>query len=141
MRLGHVGLNVTDLERSTHFYTRVFQLSVAQRGRTYAYLASGDDVVITLWEQATGSFSASSPGLHHHAFQVQSFDDVEQVELRLRAMNVQILHDGVVAHGAAEQSGGLFFADPDGIRLEVFCAEGAGDRGAPYGEEPTCGFF
>jgi len=141
MRLGHVGLNVTDVERSTHFYTQVFQLSVTHRGRKYVYLASGDDVVLTLWEQSTGSFSGSSPGLHHLAFQVPSFDEVEQVERRLRAMNVQILHDGVAAHGEAEQSGGLFFVDPDGVRLEVFCSEGAGDRGAPYGEEPTCGFF
>jgi hypothetical protein len=39
--------------------------------------------------------------------------------------------------GAA--SGGIFFFDPDGIRLEIFTPTGADV--APSGTAPTCGFF
>ncbi|MDT7621581.1 MAG: lactoylglutathione lyase, partial [Pseudonocardiales bacterium] len=39
-------------------------------------------------------------------------------------------------------SGGVFFTDPDGIRLEVYTPSGlAGKDAAPVGEAPTCGFF
>lgn len=50
----------------------------------------------------------------------------------------RIFHGEVVAHREGADSGGVFFADPDGIRLEVF----APDAGAgPFGSAPTCGFF
>ncbi len=50
-------------------------------------------------------------------------------------------HDGVVAHGEGASSGGIFFTDPDGIRLEVYAPRGAEAEPAPTGESPTCGFF
>ena len=34
-------------------------------------------------------------------------------------------HDGVVPHGEGASSGGIFFEDPDGIRLEIYTATGA----------------
>jgi predicted pyridoxine 5'-phosphate oxidase superfamily flavin-nucleotide-binding protein len=41
--------------------------------------------------------------------------------------------------GAA--SGGIFFFDPDGIRLEIFTPTGADVAPAPSGTAPTCGSF
>ncbi|MFJ5995167.1 hypothetical protein [Streptomyces sp. NPDC092370] len=38
-------------------------------------------------------------------------------------------------------SGGIFFFDPDGIRLEIFTPTGADVAPAPSGTAPTCGFF
>lgn len=38
-------------------------------------------------------------------------------------------------------SGGLFFEDPDGIRLEIFAPRGVAGAPAPHADGPTCGFF
>ena len=58
-----------------------------------------------------------------------------------RELGAPVFHDGLVAHREGAASGGLFFADPDGTRLEVFAPSGAQDSPAPSGAEPTCGFF
>jgi hypothetical protein len=52
-----------------------------------------------------------------------------------------IYHGGIVPHREGADSGGLFFQDPDGIRLEIFAPAGAGRTPAPHGDGPTCGFF
>lgn len=137
---GHVGLNVTDLDRSVGFYTRVFGWSVRGRGDGYAFLGDDARLIVTLWQQADGAFSAQAPGLHHLSFEVESVEDVEATEARVRDAGLRLYHDGIVPHSEGAASGGIFFEDPDGVRLEVFT--GAGVHGeAPAGAAPTCGFF
>jgi lactoylglutathione lyase len=142
---GHVGLNVSDLERSKRFYQSVFGFELAGESkdgeRAYAFLAQRGTVVLTLWKQSDGTFATERPGLHHLSFQVGSVEDVRAAERRLRDVGGRILHGGVVPHVEGSDSGGLFFEDPDGIRLEISVAAGAGGSPAPYGEAPTCGFF
>ncbi|MBE2315826.1 VOC family protein [Solirubrobacter sp. CPCC 204708] len=137
---GHVGLNVTDLDRSVGFYRRVFGWTERGRGDGYAFLGDDARLIVTLWQQSAGEFSAAAPGLHHLSFQVDSVEDVQAVEARVREAGLHLYHDGIVPHAEGASSGGIFFEDPDGIRLEVFT--GAGVHGeAPAGEAPTCGFF
>ncbi len=59
----------------------------------------------------------------------------------MRELGAPVFHDGVVAHREGADSGGLFFADPDGIRLEIYAPSGVAGSPAPSGEAPTCGFF
>ncbi|WP_336081677.1 VOC family protein [Nocardia sp. SSK8] len=142
---GHVGLNVTDLERSVDFYRRGLgfeQLGGGVDGaRRWAFLGTGGALVLTLWQQSSGEFSTGTPGLHHLAFQVADLDAVRAAESALRALGAEFFHEGVVAHGEGASSGGVFFADPDGIRLEVYAPAGAEAAPAPAGAAPTCGFF
>ena len=56
-------------------------------------------------------------------------------------MNVPFIYDGIVPHAEGTQSGGIFFEDPDGIRLEIYAPSGAGDRQPPSPGAPSCGFF
>ncbi|WP_159838198.1 VOC family protein [Nocardia sp. CY41] len=142
---GHVGLNVSDLDRSVDFYRRALgfeQLAAsADDQRRWAFLGADGKLVVTLWEQSDGAFSTDTPGLHHLSFQVDSIDQVRAVERVLRELSVAFAHDGVVAHGEGVASGGIFFSDPDGIRLEVYAPSGAETAPAPSGAAPTCGFF
>jgi catechol 2,3-dioxygenase-like lactoylglutathione lyase family enzyme len=144
-RTGHIGINVTDLERSRAFYADVFGLEVLggskESPQKFAFLGDESGLVLTLWEQAEGRFAPRTPGLHHLSFQAPSIDAVRELLGRLKARKVEIFHDGVVAHSEAADSGGVFFADPDGVRLEVFAPTGAKGSPAPSGEAPTCGFF
>ncbi|MGV9381669.1 VOC family protein [Nonomuraea sp. NPDC003707] len=142
---GHVGLNVTDLDKSKEFYTRVFGFTVAgesqEDGRRYAFLTQDGTLVLTLWQQSEGRFEAGRPGLHHLSFQVADLDAVRRAETVIREIGATLFHDGVVPHREGASSGGVFFADPDGIRLEIFAPDAAGDRPAPSSDAPTCGFF
>ena len=83
---GHVGLNVADLDRSIDFYARIFGWDLQGRGDGYAFLGDDDRLVLTLWNQSSGSFATDQPGLHHLSFQVDSIDEVEQAETRVREL-------------------------------------------------------
>jgi lactoylglutathione lyase len=145
LQAGHVGLNVTDLNRSAQFYRDIFDFNVIgeshEPGREYSFLGRGDQLFLTLWKQSEGSFQRDLPGLHHLSFQVDSVAEVRQVEGRLRKRNAKIYHDGIASHGEGQSSGGIYFEDPDGIRLEVFAPEGVDKVAAPTLGAPTCGFF
>jgi lactoylglutathione lyase len=142
---GHVGLNVSDLDRSSAFYQRVFGLDVLresrQEGRRFAFLAKDGTLVLTLWQQAEGRYESDRPGLHHLSFQVEDIEQVRAAERTLRELGATFAYEGIVAHAEGADSGGIFFADPDGIRLEIFAASGVGDGTAPVADAPTCGFF
>lgn len=142
---GHVGLNVTDLTRSIAFYQKVLDLTVfAERdtdGRRYAMLGRGDKLMLTLWQQSEGAFATDRPGLHHLSFEVADRAAVEHAEAILRDLGANLVHDGIVRHGEHGTSGGVFFTDPDGVRLEIYAPEVGADAPAPSAGAPTCGFF
>jgi catechol-2,3-dioxygenase len=145
LQTGHVGLNVTDLDRSLPFYQRVFGFEVQAEGketdRRWAFLGRDGKLVLTLWQQSDTAFATRSAGLHHLSFQVETIDEVKSAEQVLRELGAEFAHDGVVPHGEGVSSGGIFFTDPDGTRLEIYAPTGADTAPAPSGDAPTCGFF
>lgn len=142
---GHIGLNVTDLRRSIDFYQRVFGFDVLSEShdgaRSFAFLGRDGALLVTLWQQSEGTFRGTAPGLHHLSFQVDSMDDVRAAETALRELSAEFVYDGVVPHAEGAASGGIFFSDPDGIRLEIYAPTGAAGAPSPAGAAPTCGFF
>ncbi|MCI0607409.1 VOC family protein [bacterium] len=144
---GHIGLNVTDLDRSKKFYRDVFGFEILREsredGRRFAFLGIGSRTVLTLWQQSQSPerFEKEKPGLHHLSFQVDSIEEVKVIERKLREMQVLFLYDGIVAHLEGSKSGGVFFHDPDGIRLEIFSPTGADSHPAARPDAPSCGFF
>ncbi|MFC0600954.1 VOC family protein [Streptomyces palmae] len=145
LRTGHVGLNVTDLDRAIGFYTPVFGFEVIGKGveedRRYAFLGRDGKLVLTLWQQATGGFDGTRAGLHHLSFEVDTLEEVRAAEDRLRELGAEFAYDGVVAHREGAASGGIFFTDPDGTRLEIYAPTGVEGAPAPAEAAPTCGFF
>ena len=145
LQTGHVGLNVSDLDRSKKFYEDVFGFALVgesrEEGRRFVFLSQGDKLVLTLWQQAEGRFGRRHPGLHHLSFQVASIQEVREAAQKLKALNAPLIYDGIVPHAEGAQSGGLYFEDPDGIRLEIYAPTGAGDHAAPTPGAPSCGFF
>ena len=145
LQTGHVGLNVTDLGRSKAFYREVFgfeaMLESAEEGRRFVFLGDGEKLILTLWEQSEGSFGTGRPGLHHLSFEVPSVDEVRAYEEKLGAVGADFLYEGVVPHAEGAPSGGIFFRDPDGIRLEIYAPTGAEAEAVPVEGAPACGFF
>jgi lactoylglutathione lyase len=144
-RTGHLGLNVTDLDRSIGFYERAIGLEVLNRSpdgeRGYAFLGRDGNLLLTLWQQCSGRFSRTLPGMHHLSFQVADIASLHRAEATLRELGVPFHYDGVVRHREGDESAGIFFEDPDGIRLEIYAPRGAGDEPAPAHSAPACGFF
>ncbi|MFH9197184.1 VOC family protein [Streptomyces anulatus] len=145
LQTGHIGLNVTDLDRSLAFYREVFDFEVLAEGkeedRRWAFLGRGPRLLVALWQQSEGTFSTTLPGLHHLSFQVDTVEEVRATEDVLRTLGAEFTYDGVVPHGESGNSGGIFFSDPDGIRLEIYAPTGADPADAPTPGAPTCGFF
>ncbi|MDX3377028.1 VOC family protein [Streptomyces sp. ME02-6991-2A] len=145
LQTGHIGLNVTDLDRSIAFYREVFDFEVLGEGkdgdRRWAFLGRDSRLVVTLWQQSEGTFAPALPGLHHLSFQVDTVEEVRATEEVLRSLGATFAYDGVVPHGETGTSGGIFFSDPDGIRLEIYAPTGADPSDAPTSGAPTCGFF
>lgn len=63
------------------------------------------------------------------------------MQATLERLSAEFAYDGVVPHGEGMASGGIYFSDPDGVRLEVYAPSGADSAPAPSGAAPTCGFF
>jgi lactoylglutathione lyase len=142
---GHVGLSVTDLNRSLAFYQEVLGLEVihssAEAGRHFAFLGAGGRLLLTLWQQSTEPFEPRGAGAHHIAFQVPTLEAVQAAEGRLRARGITPNYDGIVPHRENAESAALYFTDPDGIRLEIYSPTGAAGLAAPVAGAPSCGFF
>jgi len=145
MSPGHIGLNVTDIDRSIAFYQEVFGFELSGRGgegiKAYALLGYGDQLVVTLWQQAAKDFGPDTAGLHHLAFAVESLEDVRAAEVRVRGTGAELAYDGIAVDMEGADSGGIFFFDPDGARLEIRTGRGVAGHPAPTADGPTCGFF
>jgi lactoylglutathione lyase len=143
--IGHVGLNVTNLVRSVDFYRAVFGFDLLAEGtvdgRRYAFVGHGETITLTLWQQSDGVFQTAQPGLHHVAFTVPAVQDLEAALDRLRQLDVPLIYDDIIAHRPGAASGGIFFTDPDGIRVEICTSEGLETHPARDDGTPSCGFF
>ena len=141
MQMGHVGLNVSNRVRSKKFYLGLLGFEIKAESEKFILLGRGPQILLTLWQQATGKYAPAEAGLHHLSFMVDDMADVRAAEGKLKAQGVEFQYDGVVPHLEGAASGGIFFRDPDGIRLEIFAPTGAKGLPAPHHDAPSCGFF
>ncbi len=122
--LAHVAVTVTDLERSTAWYSRLFGadpvLDEDEQGGTFhhtVWLVGADQLFGIHLHVSPGdaAFDAASPGLDHVAFACADRAELEEWAGKLDGLG--IAHGGVVD---APYGSGLSFRDPDGIALELF---------------------
>jgi catechol 2,3-dioxygenase len=119
--IGHVVLNVTDVERSTKFYRDVvgFQVARYRPDGTGAFLTCG--VVhhnLALFKAPEGArpMQKGQIGLNHFAFKVESYKALQEAYQRLVQAGAVIDH--IVDHGMTRS---VYFLDPDGIMMELYC--------------------
>jgi len=119
--IGHLVLNVSDVARSTAFYRDVVGFQVARYGPdgNRNFLTCG--VMhhnLALFKAPPGARPREKGqiGLNHFAFKVENYQALQEAHQRLIAADAVIDH--VVDHGMTLS---VYFLDPDGIMMELFC--------------------
>jgi lactoylglutathione lyase len=123
-KVEHIGINVSDMERSLAFYTQVLGLPL--RGRVklgekteLAFVSLGDAEIELVWKQGAELEHAREGIVNHLAFTV---DDVGAVLAHLRGHGVKLLNEEPVVLGALGARV-AFFHGPDGEKLELFAKD------------------
>lgn len=135
----HIGLTVTDLQRSKAFYQELFGWKEvgADPKLGYVFLADGKNFV-TFWQESERPYTKANAGLHHFALSVGSVDELTQAEQILRKKGVRIHYNRIVPLHDGAHEAELYFYDPDGIRVELFSPTGGTGREAPMSHGPSC---
>ncbi len=119
-KLGHVVLKVRDAGKSRDFYTQTLGLKVAHEDleQGTVFLSFGTEHHdLALFQLATGNPpEATQPGLHHMAWQLGSFDELQAAYRELKAVGVAV--ESTVEHNVTRS---VYFRDPDGNRVELYC--------------------
>lgn len=118
IRLGHVQLRVRDLERSRRFYEGLLGLPVREAGRGVAFLGWGPGHH-QLALHAVGQDAEPGPrggaGLSHVAFEIEDRNALLRMYRTLAATGLRV---SAVDLGV---SWSLYFHDPDGNEVEIYC--------------------
>ena len=122
-RLGHVVIQVRDLERSKRFYTEIFNFRVSDDATAGGVFltAIGDHHTIGLFPSDGENAEIPPKGavrLHHFALQVESMEELFEIRAYLKERGVPIVWEGRRAQGGHTS---VEFLDPDGYHLELFC--------------------
>lgn len=112
--LGHSELLVTDIERSTRFFTELFGLSIAARDESRVYLRAWQD-----WEHHTLVLTESTESaLGHIAWRVESASALDDAQAKLDALGIAtrwVNGGSELGHGDA-----LRFSTPGGLPYELY---------------------
>jgi catechol 2,3-dioxygenase-like lactoylglutathione lyase family enzyme len=123
--LHHLDLTVSDLPRAKLFWTPLMKhlgYRVAEDTPQDLAFATDDDQATALVLHPARSTSALrahdryGPGLHHLAFRAASREEVDKLHALLRRMNATVLDPPAVYYPPDYYA--VFFADPDGMKLE-----------------------
>ena len=135
--LSHIDLSVSEPDEAIPFYGAFFEALGYARFESDLPGFGGDRPSRAAWfiEYPGGGFfgvevrpaegpnrarphDRYAPGLHHMAFHVESRDAVDRVHAALRAAGIAAL-DAPADYPYSKGYYAAFYADPDGVKLEV----------------------
>jgi len=121
-KLGHVVVQVSDVERSLAFYTQILGFQVSDvypeemQPGGFAFLrCNADHHCLAL--VGAGPGNSKQRELHHMAFEVATLEEVFAARDRLRAHNIPLSFDGRRRAGCQIS---VEFNDPDGHSVEIY---------------------
>jgi catechol 2,3-dioxygenase-like lactoylglutathione lyase family enzyme len=122
-KLGHVVYTVSDIERSTKFYTEILNFRVSdvnERGMVFL-TTCGDHHTIALASAEDGA-NARQPEkgglrLSHFAMEVETLEELFEIRAYLKEKGVPIIFEGRKGAGG---NTGVEFHDPDGYTIELY---------------------
>ena len=144
--ISHIALTVGNLERSTAFYNKVFEFigfkavevpestQQAMKTQLKAWVGPGYSISIrpSKGEFARRPHDRNAPGFNHLAFHANDRSDVEKLYELLKEIGATVL-DPPAEYPYSPGYFAVYFADPDGLKVEFAYAPGY-DR---YRAEPN----
>ena len=120
VRIGHVHLKVSDLERALDFYCGVLGFELMERhGDEAAFVSAGGyhhHLGLNTWESAGGKPPPrGTTGLYHFAIVYPTRAELAEALRRLQAAGIAL--DGASDHGVSEA---LYLRDPDENGIELY---------------------
>jgi catechol 2,3-dioxygenase-like lactoylglutathione lyase family enzyme len=124
LAVDHIDLTVNDLARAIVFYERVLPALGMRRVAHESYVAWGNaHLNIGLREASTAQrgarFERTRVGLHHLALKVRSRADVDRFHAFLVRSGLTVLDPPAEYPEYGPGYYAVFFADPDGLKLEL----------------------
>jgi catechol 2,3-dioxygenase-like lactoylglutathione lyase family enzyme len=119
--IAHITLPVSDLEKSTKFYTEIVGLELVKTaGRKLVFLRSGKDSVVLAKtdDPPKPMVPGASTDEVHQAFIVESREFDQSVDF-LKSKGVTVFTEEERGQGAVFQGRSCYFYDPDGNVLEI----------------------
>jgi catechol 2,3-dioxygenase len=119
MKIGHLRFKVKDLDTSIAFYTGHLKMTLTERVRDeYAFLGCSDAHHEIALMKVSGKGPTPSPestGFEHLAFEVPDKKSFAEAFTSLSRSGVALkpIDNGI--------SWAMYFADPDGNQVELFC--------------------
>ncbi len=123
--LDHLGVKVTDLDRSIKFYTELFGFELVDRRMLgsgdveAAGLKVGDSLIFLLYKPQFGPHSPEGPGGVDHFCLTFNQDNFDSILARMKKLNVRMIGDLSNRTGATGRSPSQYILDPDNNQIEV----------------------
>ena len=126
----HIVLTVSDVKKSTDFYSRISDWQIREQAEDYTEFVPSDDPGGRKFLFVIGKsrdypvsgnvFDRNRIGLDHFAFLVETEEELQAIEQRLRAEDIE-MEDGGITN---DDFGGtaIFCYDPDGMKVEFHLA-------------------
>lgn len=114
----HVGLSVSDLDRSRRFYETLLGAAPTKERPGYIKFETTDPSVNLTLNEASRRASRGSPATHY-GIQVRSSEEVQSATARFRSAGLQTtVEEGTTCCYAVQDK--VWVTDPDGNAWEVF---------------------
>src|SRR6266536_3251786 len=122
-KIGHVVLNVSDIERSTKFWTEIMGFKFSDRneiGLVFFRNATDHHTVALLQAKEKNELrKRGQVGFDHMALEVATVSELFKIRDFLRSKGVEIFYEGRRGPGG---NPGVEFYDPDGYKIEIYAA-------------------
>ncbi|MGH7823788.1 MAG: VOC family protein [Candidatus Binatia bacterium] len=122
-KIGHIVFNVSDIERSSKFWTEIMGFKFSDRNeRGMVFFRSGTDhhtIALAPADDREQMPKRGRVGFDHCALEVATVSELFKVRDFLRANEVKIVYEGRRGPGG---NPGVEFLDPDGNQIEIYAA-------------------
>lgn len=120
VRIGHIHLKVSSIERSLEFYSGLLGFEITSRyGESAVFISAGGyhhHIGLNTWESENGGPPGrGTTGLYHLAILYPTREDLAQVYKQLLLANYPI--SGASDHGVSEA---IYLEDPDQNGIELY---------------------
>ncbi len=121
---GHIKISVSNIRKSKEFYKKLlgrlgFEQILDEEEAAGWKTLQGFGIWIEQADSPDYKYKFSAPGIHHLCFKARSTEEVDEIHDFLADNKVIIFDKPQNYPEYTEDYYAVFFADPDGIKLEV----------------------